>query len=235
GQTFEVVDGGHERPNLQYEVLAVSRPEKMGLIHRILERELASPGGGAIVFAARRKSAEEIAGFLKDMGWVCAHFHAGLDASLKKEVQQAFIAGDLRVIVATNAFGMGVDKPDVRVVIHAEIPGSLENYLQEAGRAGRDRQDARCILLFDEEDVETQFGLSARSRLSRQDIPMRTPRFARRWRGWSAPAFCSAMRITPGYFPGASRSGRSRRRPPSWRVPTSPKRCAISIWTYSRC
>jgi ATP-dependent DNA helicase RecQ len=170
GQAFAVVDGGHERPNLYYEVLSVSRPEKMGLIQRLLEQELKGPAGGAIVFAARRKTAEEIAGFLKDMGWACAHFHAGLDASLKKEVQQAFTAGELRVIVATNAFGMGVDKPDVRAVIHAEIPGSLENYLQEAGRAGRDREEARCILLFDEEDVETQFGLSARSRLSRQDI-----------------------------------------------------------------
>jgi ATP-dependent DNA helicase RecQ len=162
--------GGHERTNLHFEVIPVRKKEKFPLIHALLERELKDTPGGAVVFAAKRKSAEEIAIFLKDMNWNCAHFHAGLDAGLKKDVQQSFIAGQLRVIVATNAFGMGVDKPDVRVVIHAEIPGSLENYLQEAGRAGRDRADSRCILLYDEEDVETQFGLAARSRLSRKDI-----------------------------------------------------------------
>ena len=71
-------------------------------------------------------------------------------------MQQRFIAGELRVIVATNAFGMGIDKPDVRLVIHADVPGSLENYLQEAGRAGRDQATARCVLLYTPEDVERQ-------------------------------------------------------------------------------
>lgn len=170
GITLRRFEGGHERTNLHFEVLSVKKAEKFPLIHTLLEKELKDVQGGAVVFTARRASAEEIAGFLKDMGWVCAHFHAGLDPGLKKEIQKAFIDGELRVIVATNAFGMGVDKPDVRLVIHAEIPGSLENYLQEAGRAGRDRSDARCILLYDEEDVETQFSLAARSRLSRQDI-----------------------------------------------------------------
>lgn len=175
GIELRILDGGHERNNLHYDVMAVTKPEKQALIHRLLEKEFGPPAqtgreGGAVVFAARRKSAEEISGFLKDMGWACAHFHAGLDAGLKKDIQQAFIEGELKVIVATNAFGMGVDKPDVRIVIHAEIPGSLENYLQEAGRAGRDRQHSRCVLLYDEEDVEAQFSLSARSRLSRQDI-----------------------------------------------------------------
>jgi ATP-dependent DNA helicase RecQ len=165
-----VLDGGHDRPNLHYEVLPVKRAEKLPLIHRLLEDELREGSGGAIVFAAYRKNAEHIAGFLTDMGWTCAHFHGGRDATIKKDVQQAFIDGSVRVIVATNAFGMGVDKPDVRLVIHAEIPGSLENYLQEAGRAGRDRSAARCVLLFDEDDVEGQFSLAARSRLSRHEV-----------------------------------------------------------------
>ena len=168
--TLERYAGGHERANLRFEVLPVQKAEKYPLIHTLLERELKDTGGGAIVFAARRKSTEEIASFLKDMGWLCACFHAGLEPGLKKDVQQSFIKGELRVIAATNAFGMGVDKPDVRLVIHAEIPGSLENYLQEAGRAGRDHQDSRCVLLYDEEDVEAQFALAASSRLARKDI-----------------------------------------------------------------
>ena len=98
------------------------------------------------------------------------YFHAGLSPEIKKNIQLTFIDGDLRVIVATNAFGMGIDKPDVRLVVHADIPGSLENYLQEAGRAGRDQKMARCVLLYTTDDVERQFGMSARSRLSRREI-----------------------------------------------------------------
>ena len=170
GIELKVFAGGYERENLHYEVINTTSQEKFSLIHKILESELRDSEGGAIVFAAKRKSAEDISAFLRDMGWVCAYFHAGLQPDEKKDVQQNFINGDLRVIVATNAFGMGVDKPDVRAVIHAEIPGSLENYLQEAGRAGRDRNESRCILLYDEDDAEVQFGLAARSRLSRKDI-----------------------------------------------------------------
>ncbi len=170
GIELKVFEGGHERENLHYEVINTTSQEKLSLIHKILESELKNSEGGAIVFTAKRKSAEDISAFLKEMGWVCAYFHAGLQPDEKKSVQQDFINGDLHVIVATNAFGMGVDKSDVRVVIHAEIPGSLENYLQEAGRAGRDQRDSRCILLYDENDVEVQFGLAARSRLSRKDI-----------------------------------------------------------------
>ena len=99
-----------------------------------------------------------------------SHFHAGLPPETKKNVQQSFIRGDLQAIVATNAFGMGIDKPDVRLVVHADIPGSLENYMQEAGRAGRDQQAARCVLLYTPDDVERQFGMSARSRLTRREI-----------------------------------------------------------------
>ena len=88
----------------------------------------------------------------------------------KKNVQQGFIRGELQAIAATNAFGMGIDKPDVRLVVHADIPSSLENYLQEAGRAGRDQQAAHCVLLYTKDDVERQFGMSARSRLTRREI-----------------------------------------------------------------
>ena len=99
------------------------------------------------------------------------HFHAGLPPGNQKErAARASYGGDIRAIVATNAFGMGIDKPDVRLVIHADIPGSLENYLQEAGRApAATSQAARCVLLYAQDDVERQFGMSARSRLTRQD------------------------------------------------------------------
>ncbi|WP_416914438.1 UvrD-helicase domain-containing protein [Seohaeicola sp.] len=85
-------------------------------------------------------------------------------------MQERFRVGELRVIAATNAFGMGIDKPDIRLVVHGDIPGSLENYLQEAGRAGRDRNHANCVLLYAPDDVERQFQLSARSRLDRKEI-----------------------------------------------------------------
>src|SRR5262249_15113325 len=98
------------------------------------------------------------------------YFHAGLTPERKREVQERFRIGELRVVAATNAFGMGIDKPDIRLVVHADIPGSLENYLQEAGRAGRDRAPAVCVLLFNSADVERQFSLSARSRLARHEI-----------------------------------------------------------------
>ena len=144
---------------------------KFSDIHQILSSDLpADEPGGAIVYCATRRQAEEVAEFLQAQGMKADHFHAGLPPETKKNVQQSFIRGDLRAIAATNAFGMGIDKPDVRLVIHADIPGSLENYLQEAGRAGRDQQTARCVLLYTQDDVERQFGMSARSRLTRQEI-----------------------------------------------------------------
>ena len=171
GVDLTVVDGGASRANLEFVVVQTTPGEKFAHIHQILDADLPPEvPGGAIVYCATRRSSEDIAGFLRGKGVVADHFHAGLSPEIKKSVQQQFIAGETRVIVATNAFGMGIDKPDVRLVIHADIPGSLENYLQEAGRAGRDRSLARCVLLYTADDVERQFGLSARSRLSRREI-----------------------------------------------------------------
>jgi ATP-dependent DNA helicase RecQ len=165
-----VYAGGHARANLEYEVLPVTRPEKPARVLQLLGETLGTEAGGAVVFTATRKNAEVMAEYITQQGWACAHFHAGLDPGTKRQIQQEFLEGSLRVMVATNAFGMGVDKPDVRLVVHADIPASLENYLQEAGRAGRDSGPARCVLLYDEEDVETQFGLSASSRLAHRDL-----------------------------------------------------------------
>jgi ATP-dependent DNA helicase RecQ len=171
GVSFRLVDGGANRTNLDFSVVPTTTGEKFAHIHQILEQHL-SPGtnGGAIVYCATRENTEQVAEFLREKGMAAEHFHAKLPPESKKNVQARFIGGDLQVIVATNAFGMGIDKPDVRLVVHADIPGSLENYLQEAGRAGRDRQAACCVLLYTPEDVERQFKMSAYSRLSRQEI-----------------------------------------------------------------
>ncbi len=171
GIDLKVFDGGARRANLEFVVAQTSGGAKFNDIHQILTADLPADGqGGAIVYCATRRQAEEIAEYLDAKGMEADFFHAGLPPETKKNVQQRFISGALRVIVATNAFGMGIDKPDVRLVIHADIPGSLENYLQEAGRAGRDQQGARCVLLYTMEDVERQFGMSARSRLTRREI-----------------------------------------------------------------
>ncbi|MEI8122175.1 MAG: RecQ family ATP-dependent DNA helicase [bacterium] len=165
-------EGGVERTNLQFEVQTVGGHGKLARIDELLHEHLDRHGtaGSAVVFRSSRKTTEETSAYLKERGWAVEHFHAGLLAPEKKRIQNAFLGGELRVICATNAFGMGVDKDDVRVVIHGDTPGSLENYLQEAGRAGRDRDPAECILLYDEEDCEQQFRLGAMNELSRKDI-----------------------------------------------------------------
>ena len=171
GIALKVFDGGVRRTNLGFVVVQTSSGEKFAHVHQVLTADLpAHEPGGAIVYCATRRQTEELAKFLQAKGVKASHFHAGLPPETKKNVQQSFIRGDLQAIVATNAFGMGIDKPDVRLVIHADIPGSLENYLQEAGRAGRDQQAARCVLLYTPDDVERQFGMSARSRLTRREI-----------------------------------------------------------------
>ena len=168
---LKVFDGGAQRTNLEFVVVPTSTEGKFAHIHQIIEADLPSDErSGAIVYCATRRQAEDVAEFLQAKGLEADHFHAGLSPETKKSVQRSFIGGELRVIVATNAFGMGIDKPDVRLVVHADMPGSLENYLQEAGRAGRDQRAARCVLLYAMDDVERQFGMSARSRLTRREI-----------------------------------------------------------------
>ena len=168
---MEPFDGGSKRKNLDFDVVRTDSATKFADIHRILTHHLPPEAdGGAIVYCATRRATEEVAIFLNGSDVDADRFHAGLPPEEKKDIQQSFIEGRLRVIAATNAFGMGIDKPDVRLVIHADIPSSLENYLQEAGRAGRDQEQAHCVLLYTADDVERQFGMSARSRLTRREI-----------------------------------------------------------------
>ena len=171
GIELTVFDGGAERTNLGFEVIPTTGGEKFDHIRQVLDSYLPPHvPGGAIVYCATRRRSEEVAEFLQLKDVAAEHFHADVPPETKKDVQQRFIAGELRAIAATNAFGMGIDKPDVRLVVHADIPGSLENYFQEAGRAGRDRKPAHCVLLYAPDDVERQFGLSAHTRLTRQEI-----------------------------------------------------------------
>ena len=168
---IDVLDGGTERKNLQFRVIRTTEDLRLAHLHDTLESYLPSDlEGGAIIYCATRSNAEKVAEFLNGKGTKADYFHAGLTPERKKQVQDDFIEGRLRAIAATNAFGMGIDKPDVRLVVHADIPGSLENYLQEAGRAGRDNDAAHCVLLYTNEDVERQYGMTARSRLTQSEI-----------------------------------------------------------------
>ena len=164
--------GGVERENLSFEVIPVSVAEKLEKTHAIIDEHLNATDdpAGIIVYAATRKATEEIKDFLHHQGLLAEAFHAGLDAKTKREIIEAFVAGQIPVICATNAFGMGIDKENIRLVLHYEMPGSLENYIQEAGRAGRDSMPARCILLYDPQDANKQFGIGALTEVKRNEI-----------------------------------------------------------------
>lgn len=137
-----------DRPNLCFKVIPCKRGEKRDyLLHLLKAQE-----GSFIVYVARQKDAEEIAEFLNENQISASAYHAGLRGDDRWKRQEEFICGLRRVMVATIAFGLGIDKPDIRGVIHFHLPSSLESYYQEAGRAGRDDQAAQCILLFNWQD-----------------------------------------------------------------------------------
>jgi len=145
---------GFDRPNLYYAVdtSGGAADKARRLIDLVRLRE----GGVALVYAATRKNAEKYAAELKGAGMRVRVYHAGLEDAVRERNQDSFMAGKIDVIVATNAFGMGVDKSDIRLVVHADLPRSPEAYYQEAGRGGRDGKPTRCVLLFNHGDVRLQ-------------------------------------------------------------------------------
>ncbi len=143
---------GFRRSNLAVEVLELSKPQRPEFTEKLLSEPSARP---AIVYAPSRKSAEELAVRL-NAKFRSAAYHAGLDPATRERVQREFLAGKLDVIVATIAFGMGIDKADIRTVVHVALPGSVEAFYQEIGRAGRDGNASRSILLYSFADRKTQ-------------------------------------------------------------------------------
>lgn len=141
---------GFDRPNIRYTVLEKHKPFEQ-LLRFLQDRE----GQAGIVYALSRKRVEEIAGKLQAKGMRAQAYHAGLPSSHRQAVQEDFLRDELQVVVATVAFGMGIDKPNVRFVVHYDLPKHIEGFYQETGRAGRDGLDAEALLLFGAQDVGT--------------------------------------------------------------------------------
>ncbi len=167
GLELELFTTNSSRENLSYKVIRTEEENKYSVIRELLNIKKCP----TIIYVSRTKKAEELCNRLNHDGFFASTFHGKMDKKEKSENQDAFIKGDVDIMVATSAFGMGVDKKDVGLVIHYDISDSLENYMQEAGRAGRDQNiSADCYILFNEEDLNKHFMLLNQTKLTMQEI-----------------------------------------------------------------
>jgi len=164
-QDAKIFRSSFNRPNLYYEVRDKEEPEKD--IIRFIRQ---NPGKSGIIYCLSRKKVEELAQLLSINGIKALPYHAGLDAKTRAENQDRFLMEEIDVIVATIAFGMGIDKPDVRFVIHYDIPKSIEGYYQETGRAGRDGREGRCITYYSYKDIRKLEKFMQGKPISEQEI-----------------------------------------------------------------